>query len=65
MIPVAQRELDIFKAMVWNTHRIRPQKEQFYLTVFQTTFIVFRSNMGWKNVVISPFQCFVNRRFPK
>lgn len=27
MIPVVQRELDIFKDMVWNSHRIRAQKD--------------------------------------
>ena len=26
MIPLLQRELDVFKESVWNTHRIRAQK---------------------------------------
>ena len=28
MIPLLQNELDTFKHAVWNTHRIRPQKDQ-------------------------------------
>lgn len=28
-IPVLQNELDIFKDTVWNTHRIRRQKDTF------------------------------------
>ena len=27
MVPVVQRELDTFKEMVWNSHRIRAQKD--------------------------------------
>lgn len=27
MIPLLQREVDVFKETVWNSHRIRPQKE--------------------------------------
>ena len=27
MIPLVQKELDIFRSTVWNTHRIRAQKE--------------------------------------
>lgn len=27
MIPVMQRELDIFKDSIWNSHRIRAQKD--------------------------------------
>jgi hypothetical protein len=27
MIPLMQRELDIFKDTIWNTHRIRKQKD--------------------------------------
>ena len=29
MIPVVQKELNEFKDMVWNTHRIRAQKDTF------------------------------------
>ena len=28
MIPLLQKELDIFKESVWNTHRIRAQKDR-------------------------------------
>lgn len=27
MVPLLQREVDIFKDSIWNSHRIRPQKE--------------------------------------
>lgn len=27
MVPLLQKELDIFKDTIWNTHRIRAQKE--------------------------------------
>ena len=27
MIPLLQKELDTFKDTIWNTHRIRPQKD--------------------------------------
>lgn len=27
MVPVVERELDTFKEMVWNSHRIRAQKD--------------------------------------
>lgn len=27
LVPLIQRELDIFREVVWNTHRIRAQKD--------------------------------------
>ena len=27
MVPLIQKELDVFREIVWNTHRIRVQKE--------------------------------------
>ena len=29
MVPVIQREIDIFKETIWNSHRIRKQKNTF------------------------------------
>ena len=29
MIPVMQKELDTFKEAIWNTHRIRSQKDTY------------------------------------
>ena len=29
MIPVMQKELDTFKETIWNTHRIRSQKDTY------------------------------------
>ena len=29
MVPIIQRELDIFKDIIWNPHRIRAQKDTY------------------------------------
>ena len=48
MVPLVQKELDVFRETVWNTHRIRAQ---YFRTEYQTTSITFQSNITLKTVL--------------
>ena len=50
MVPLVQKELDVFRETVWNTHRIRAQKDTV-LPEYQTTSITFQSNITLKTVL--------------
>lgn len=46
MIPSIQRELDEFKDIVWNTHRIRHQKNTFMPDGIPQHIFAFPANYG-------------------
>ena len=54
MVPLVQKELDVFRETVWNTHthtEYEHRKIQYFRTEYQTTSITFQSNMTLKAVV--------------
>ncbi|KAJ7319492.1 hypothetical protein OS493_036135 [Desmophyllum pertusum] len=50
-IPVVQKELDLFRENVWNSHRGGKKSPKNFQLVYQTTFTAFQSIMEVKNVV--------------
>ena len=48
MIPVIQKEVDEFVAVVWNSHRIRAQKDQILPAGIPTHIYNFPENYGLK-----------------
>ena len=52
MVPLVQKELDVFRETVWNTHtEYEHRKIQYFRTEYQTTSITFQSNMTLKTVI--------------
>ena len=54
MVPLVQKELDVFRETVWNTHthtEYEHRKIQYFRTEYQTTSITFQSNITLKTVV--------------
>ena len=49
MIPLIQRELDKFKDIVWNSHRIRHQKNTFMADGIQNHVYDFPDRYGLKD----------------
>ena len=54
MVPLVQKELDVFRETVWKTHthtEYEHRKIQYFRTEYQTTSITFQSNITLKTVV--------------
>ena len=49
MIPVIQREINIFKDKIWNVHRIRQQKDTILPAGVPNHIYDFPENYGLKN----------------
>jgi hypothetical protein len=46
MIPITQKELDLFKETIWNTHRIRAQKDTCLPCVIPNHIYTFPQEYG-------------------
>jgi hypothetical protein len=46
MIPIMQKELDLFKETIWNTHRIRAQKDTCLPCVIPNHIYTFPQEYG-------------------
>ena len=51
MIPLIQREIDVFKDVVWNSHRIRAQKNTYLPDGVPEHTLIFLKPMASKIVV--------------
>lgn len=49
MVPLIQKQLDEFKDMVWNSHRIRYQRDTFMPDEILNHMYEFPSKYGLKN----------------
>ena len=58
MIPLIQREIDVFKDVIWNSHRIRAQKNTYLPDGVPEHIFDFPEAYGLKNCGKQILQCF-------
>ena len=51
MVPLMQKELDLFKDTIWNVHRIRAQKDTVLPDGIPEHILIFLRDMDYRNVV--------------